>query len=78
MTEVSGPIEVAEWLAVLVTGPLGGCAGCRLGTVWRHPTHGPVHPTCVEVAMAVLGDERVVPLSPRAGRRGAYSRQGVC
>ena len=81
MIDIRGPIEVAEWLAVLTPGPLGGCLACRTSTMWHHPTAGPVHPQCIATALAVLDDGGAAPVvrvpSAAPRNRGAYSRRAA-
>lgn len=79
--DVTGPIEVVLWLAVLEDpGPLGACIACRRMSVWRHPEHGYVHIACIPRVMESLSaDEGAeAPVARSATRRrGAYSRRGA-
>lgn len=76
--DVTGPIEIILWLAVLVESP-GVCIVCRHLSGWRHPVHGPVHLDCIARAMSACEDDGPPPVAPAvvAGRRGAYSRRGA-
>ncbi|WP_297701627.1 hypothetical protein [Mycobacterium sp.] len=79
VVDVTGPIEVLLWLAVLEDpGPVGVCVVCRHLSVWRHPVHGYVHIPCIPRAMEIYEGEGApeVPAARAAGRRrGAYGRR---
>jgi hypothetical protein len=80
VVDVTGPIEVLLWLAVLEDpGPLGRCIVCDRMSVWRHPVHGYVHLPCIPRAMEVYeGGAVEVPVARASGRRrGAYGRKRV-
>lgn len=81
VVDVTGPIEVLLWLAVLEDpGPLGTCVVCSRMSVWRHPTHGYVHLPCIPRAMEIFEGDGVpvAPMARSAGRRrGAYGRHGA-
>lgn len=81
VVDVTGPIEVLLWLAVLEDpGPTGACIVCGHLSVWSHPVHGYVHLPCIPRAMEIYegdGSPEVPAVRVSGRRRGAYGRKSV-